>query len=148
MNTRDRNFVVAIMTNDHTFRDMRLTSIGGGADEVTMLISFMFIHPSFVYSILKLICSILQIFHPSYISSFIYLSSCSIISIIVHLSVFSLYSLCRYILGDAANHLQNDGNSSKADQKVAHWPPPPSGFHTDTNVHVYLFIREMSKRYQ
>ena len=139
MNTRDRNFVVAIMTNDHTFRDMRLTSIGGGADEVTMLISFMFIH----------------IFHPSNIPSFIYFflhifvqsHICPRAPSSPSLSIF-LYSLCRYILGDAANHLQNDGNSSKADQKVAHWPPPPSGFHTDTNVHVYLFIREMSKRYQ
>ena len=35
MNEYSRSFVVAIMNNDHAFRDMRLTSIGGGADEVT-----------------------------------------------------------------------------------------------------------------
>ena len=102
MNTQDRNFVVAIMTNDHTFRDMRLTSIGGGADEVTMLISFMFIHifhPSYIPS---LISSILQIFHPSYISSFIYLFNHIFVLVLHHLHhcpsfcILSLFSMKIY----------------------------------------------------
>ena len=83
MNTRDRSFVVAIMTKDHTFRDMRLTSIGGGADEVTMLIMFIhIIHPSYIPSF---VYSILNIFHPSYISSFIYLFNHIFVLVLHHL---------------------------------------------------------------
>ena len=119
-------------------RDMRLTSIGGGADEVAM--QYKFRKRSF------------YIFSPIY--SHIYSHIWSHICSYIHSHICSHFCSCIFVLvlivisGDVANHLQNDGNSSKADQKVAHWPPPPSGFHTDTNVHVYLFIREMSKRYQ
>ena len=60
-------------------RDMRLTSIGGGADEVGIKLCFIFVF-IFIHALILIV-----------------------------------------ILGNAANHLQNDGNSSKADQKVAHW---------------------------
>ena len=88
------------------FRDMRLTSIGGGADEVSITIkSFPNVFPQFF---------------PLMTIAFI------ITGILLHLLNVS---------GDVADHLQADGNSSEAREKVAQGLH--RGFHTDENIFIY-----------
>ena len=56
---------------------------------------------------------------------------CSDICFCAFVILFILFIIIVFIFivqGDAADHLQTDGNSSEADQKVANWLPPHADF--------------------